>query len=151
MTVYAIAIVDSEGDCRSMYTPGAIPEDEGMWDSDPTKILVHITSQVSDHSFFANTHYYKDGGWISRDARPGEYYNWINEAWVSDSARLMEEIRQERDRLLYSCDWTQLSDAPLTNEKNGEWGTYRQHLRDVPADNSSATDLGQVAWPTPPT
>lgn len=42
------------------------------------------------------------------------------------------EVRAERDRLLDSCDWTQLPDAPLTDAEKNLWAAYRQALRDVP-------------------
>lgn len=40
---------------------------------------------------------------------------------------------QERNRLLKDSDWTQLPDSPLSTEKKTEWATYRQVLRDMPA------------------
>ena len=39
----------------------------------------------------------------------------------------------ERNQLLSESDWTQLPDSPLTTEKKTEWATYRQQLRDMPA------------------
>lgn len=42
-----------------------------------------------------------------------------------------EEIRSQRNDLLAKSDWTQLPDAPLTEEKRAEWSTYRQALRDL--------------------
>lgn len=63
---------------------------------------------------------------------------------AKDSA--MAGIRNQRDRLLASCDWTQLPDAP--SDMKSEWATYRQALRDFPA---TLTDARQsVTWPTPP-
>ena len=41
-------------------------------------------------------------------------------------------IRIERDILLNQCDWTQLYDVPLSEEKKHEWKIYRQKLRDIP-------------------
>jgi hypothetical protein len=41
-------------------------------------------------------------------------------------------IREARNRLLTECDWTQLPDAPLTDEQKQVWATYRQQLRDIP-------------------
>jgi hypothetical protein len=40
-------------------------------------------------------------------------------------------VREQRNSLLFSSDWTQLSDSPLTAEKKTEWQTYRQSLRDI--------------------
>lgn len=59
-------------------------------------------------------------------------------------------IRKKRDALLQWCDWTQFGDAPLSDEKKVEWRTYRQSLRDLPSDNSTATDKSEVIWPTKP-
>lgn len=58
-----------------------------------------------------------------------------------------EALRQERDRLLYQTDWTQLPVNPLTVEQKVSWETYRQELRDLP-DNT--IDINNVVWPTPP-
>jgi len=42
-------------------------------------------------------------------------------------------MRQIRDNLLAASDWTQMPDAPLTDEQRAAWATYRQALRDAPA------------------
>ena len=62
----------------------------------------------------------------------------------------MEELRRLRNIKLFQSDWTQIGDNKLSMSKQGEWSTYRQALRDVPANNSSVTDLSQVSWPTEP-
>ena len=62
--------------------------------------------------------------------------------WVS--------VRQERDLRLRNCDWTQVADTALTDSKKAEWVTYRQALRDVPANNTSASNFEGVTWPTEP-
>lgn len=56
------------------------------------------------------------------------------------------ELRKKRDYLLTQCDWTQLPDSPLTEEKKTEWMVYRQQLRDLPATIDSANPV----WPLPP-
>ena len=58
-----------------------------------------------------------------------------------------QEVRLERSRLLTNCDWTQLDDTPLTNDKKLAWATYRQELRDVPAQSGFPWN---VIWPTKP-
>ena len=58
-----------------------------------------------------------------------------------------EALRQERDRLLYQTDWTQLPVNPLTAEQKVLWETYRQELRDLPVNT---IDIDNVVWPTPP-
>ncbi len=56
-------------------------------------------------------------------------------------------IRAERNAYLNGCDWTQMTDSPLTDEKKAEWATYRQELRDLPG---GFTKVSEVVWPTPP-
>jgi hypothetical protein len=40
--------------------------------------------------------------------------------------------RNERNYLLASSDWTVSNGSPLSEEKQAEWMTYRQELRDFP-------------------
>ena len=59
-------------------------------------------------------------------------------------------IRNKRKELLKESDWTQTADSPLSDSKKAEWVTYRQALRDLPANNSSATSFDDVTFPTEP-
>lgn len=54
------------------------------------------------------------------------------------------KLRNERNALLRSSDWTQMPDAPVDS---AAWATYRQQLRDLPANT---TDPRDVTWPVPP-
>jgi len=56
-------------------------------------------------------------------------------------------LRTERDSLLVSSDWTQGSDTPLTDEVKASWATYRQELRDLPANTDDPAD---PTWPEVP-
>ena len=56
--------------------------------------------------------------------------------------------RAMRTSRLSACDWTDLPNAPLTAEKAAEWQTYRQELRDYPAQAEKVSELPE--WPTPP-
>lgn len=56
-------------------------------------------------------------------------------------------MRAQRDAMLRSCDWTQVPDAQLTAEQKAAWASYRQALRDVPAQ---AEFPGAIDWPTLP-
>ncbi len=55
-------------------------------------------------------------------------------------------IRERRNRLLFECDWTQLSDSPLGEDKREAWKMYRQELRDI--TNYASPD--EVIWPIEP-
>ena len=53
-------------------------------------------------------------------------------------------LRETRNSLLAESDWTVLSDSPTST---AAWKTYRQALRDLPANT---TDPTAPDWPTPP-
>ena len=57
-------------------------------------------------------------------------------------------VRTQRDKLLYSCDWTQVADAAVSAENVAAWVTYRQALRAVP---QTQTDPYAIVWPDLPT
>ena len=70
----------------------------------------------------------------------------------------MDLLRGYRNVLLNSCDWTVISDSPLSDSKQTEWKTYRQSLRDITktaspkirTDMSNMLDVTSVTWPTKP-
>jgi len=66
---------------------------------------------------------------------------------TTDTIYLYGEIREQRNKLLIGCDWTQARDSPLTIEKQDEWAVYRQALRDLP---NTVIDPTNVTWPVPP-
>ena len=61
------------------------------------------------------------------------------------NAEPMRLLRQERDRRLAETDWMAGSDLTMSSA----WTTYRQALRDVPAQDG-VTGLDDVTWPTKP-
>jgi len=56
-------------------------------------------------------------------------------------------LRTERNYLLAESDWTQYLDSPLADEAKAEWATYRQSLRDQPANTPDPTN---PSWPEAP-
>jgi hypothetical protein len=48
-----------------------------------------------------------------------------------------EQIKLWRNSQLVASDWTQLPDAPVDK---AAWATYRQALRDLPAQGGKAED-----------
>ena len=65
---------------------------------------------------------------------------------AEDIDRQWANIRSERNQRLSACDWTQLSDAPLTNVETANWGSYRQSLRDI----TTQSDPFNINWPVAP-
>ena len=61
-------------------------------------------------------------------------------------------LREERNKRLAATDWRANADVGLTDA----WKTYRQALRDLPANSPSASintvtgKLENVTWPTKP-
>lgn len=55
-----------------------------------------------------------------------------------------DAVRQVRNQLLASCDWTQTPDATVDQEA---WRAYRQSLRDI---TKQLTFPHSVVWPIPP-
>ena len=60
-----------------------------------------------------------------------------------EAAQPMVELRQQRNRLIAETDYLALSDSTLS----AEMATYRQTLRDLPANT---TDPANPVWPTKP-
>ena len=69
-----------------------------------------------------------------------------------DNAEPMRLLRIERDTRIAKTDWRASSDLTLSDA----WKTYRQALRDLPAnatpklDSFYELDLTSVTWPTEP-
>ena len=75
---------------------------------------------------------------IARDAEEA--------AWEEETpAREMDKLRAERNILLTESDWTQSPDSPLSDEVKDDWASYRQALRDLPANTADPAD---PTWPT---
>tara|TARA_B100000945_G_scaffold139368_1_gene111555 strand:- start:269 stop:682 length:414 start_codon:yes stop_codon:yes gene_type:complete len=66
------------------------------------------------------------------------------------------QLRIKRNQKLAASDWSQFPDSPLDSTKKAEWATYRQALRDLPANvnDSNVKDIAFTAshssWPTKP-
>ena len=100
------------------------------------------------------------------ELRPGEKWSWTGDnysglVWEDETDKPtkdeidakvaanadnepMRQLRWRRDGLLFGSDWTQVPDATVDADA---WATYRQALRDLPANT---TDPENAVWPTPP-
>jgi len=63
---------------------------------------------------------------------------------ASKDAEQAANQRQQRNKLLSECDWTQLADS--TADK-ASWATYRQELRDLTKQSGFPWT---ITWPTAP-
>jgi hypothetical protein len=64
---------------------------------------------------------------------------------AADTASKSVEVRNKRNELLSSSDWTQVLDAPVDRTT---WANYRQALRDI---TDQAGFPFSVVWPSQPT
>ena len=63
------------------------------------------------------------------------------------AAQKAAQIRRVRDSLISETDWTQLLDAPISDESREYVRVYRQELRDIPQQESFPDE---VIWPEKP-
>ena len=66
------------------------------------------------------------------------------EAMAAHDAQQAKGVRDDRNKRLADCDWTQLADAPVDDLV---WAAYRQGLRDVPLQAGFPWD---ISWPEAP-
>ena len=62
-------------------------------------------------------------------------------------SKAAERVRADRNKRLAACDWTVLTDSPLTTAKKTEWKAYRTALRNISAADGFPHTM---SWPTEP-
>ena len=72
--------------------------------------------------------------------RDAEEAGWAN----TETQRLADGVRQQRNLLLAESDWTQVIDAPVNKDV---WAAYRQSLRDTTKQSGFPVNL---EWPVKP-
>lgn len=82
--------------------------------------------------------YTDDQGVVHTAAEQYEAYCFVKDAEQG------KVVRDDRNKRLADCDWTQLPDAPVDVTT---WATYRQDLRDVTLQPGFPWD---IKWPTKP-
>ena len=74
-------------------------------------------------------------------------YKTAEEQKVIDTPFEATMVREKRNTLLNKYEWT-VNSPDLTDDKKAEWKTYRQALRDLPAQSGFPYTH---TWPTKPT
>lgn len=85
---------------------------------------------------------HRAAGAFVQDAQGAWSQSWSVEQLPQADAE--HNVRNKRDSLLASSDWTQVADAPINQ---AEWAAYRQALREV---SQQAGFPYNVVWPTEP-
>ena len=79
-----------------------------------------------------------------------EKWDAMEAEWLAGADdRAGVNVRETRNILLDESDWTQMPDAPLTEEEKTLWKTYRQALRDI-TTHADFPYLDDDDWPTKP-
>jgi hypothetical protein len=78
--------------------------------------------------------------------RQAEETAWNNGAFD----RAIAGLRQRRNSLLASCDWTVLTDSQLTTTEKTAWKAYRQELRDITENVTTVAQVNAVVFPDKP-
>ena len=73
------------------------------------------------------------------------------DAWKAGAFdRAIAQLRQRRNALLSSSDWTVLSDSPLSETEKTAWLEYRQDLRDITEGVTTEAKVKAVVFPDKP-
>jgi hypothetical protein len=135
----------SQGQVRSLYPNTSFPS---QWT--PALVEELGLDPVFESPTPTTTRYqtaFKNG--VEQDAQGRWLWKWSisemdDEAKAAKDAEAAKSVRADRDKRLAECDWTQLSDSQVDK---AVWATYRQELRDVPAQAGFPYD---ITWPSKP-
>jgi len=84
---------------------------------------------------------------IPPQTSPYSVFDFVTKQWVLNENMAFADVLPKRQRLLYSSDWTQIPNNPLTPEQQNAWEVYRQELRDITSQSGYPFN---VIWPTHP-
>ena len=143
--------IDTHGNILIQYSSG---------EADPAHntVVEGFTWLESEDALDTTMQYWNGSAWATKTERPNIWSVWASGAWTESEdlkapaqGQVNIKLKIHRENLLYACDWTQIADTPLTDDKKAEWATYRTALRDFPATNTPpATDFDDLIWPTKP-
>ena len=107
-------------------------------------------------SFSGSNDDYSTLEWDDTNTQPKPTLAECEAAWqeiISEAP--MKQLREERNKKLLETDMYAIPDFGHPSEEVKQaWLTYRQALRDLPANSTPSLDengnLTNVTWPTPP-
>lgn len=122
----------------SIYDTGII-DHANAYPHNTVENVGHIQIQSNTNLEFIDIRVDQHGNITTFINKMREKYHWLITDW--------DTIRDKRNKLLSSCDWTHTTDVQLTDEQKHKWAVYRKSLRDVTINFQHPSD---VIWPTPP-
>jgi len=106
-------------------------------ESENTCIIAVINGQeLSVPININNTDYIEIQEWVSKG----------NTIEAADTTLTWQDIRDTRDQILRTTDWTMTTGATVDQ---AQWAAYRQVIRDIPQTYKDKTP-DDVVWPTQP-
>lgn len=143
MLKYIVTIDGQSGQVLNVMLPQAVIPDHKS-SNVHGHIAIHVTKELLDslpeadetnlHTL-VREHWYdiENDKFIYIGLQPNQYasYDIDTRGWVYDIEQIKADIRGHRNKLLAQCDWTQMPDAPLSEEQKSSYATYRQALRDL--------------------
>lgn len=150
---YVAWVEESTGRIGSVEFPQAVLPPEGP--NGNGYECVHVTPSMMQVDFlsqgFNMAQWVWDGAsFVDVGTPPNEHAWYDGEHWTWDHELLMDDVRAMRNALLTSCDWTQVSDAPLDDAAKQAWADYRNALRNFPNTVGAISSLNELVWPTRP-
>lgn len=118
-------------------------------------VAIDINSQLGanelyiDGNYDDSLYYIQNNQPIFFPKKPNQYavFDWSTHQWIDDINSASSSVLNTRNTLLYSSDWTQIPNGPLTDKQQTSWAAYRQDLRDITTQSGYPFN---VIWPTPP-
>ena len=148
--------VDENGDIK-MVKPakGANNPEHGF--VDPVNggwMVLHYLEDIDNMGVFVAERYWHHHleRFEVRPPSPNKHSVWGPSGWSWSDEDLMDEIRLERRKRLYDCDWAVLPDVDLSISDSADLLTYRLALRNITntVDITTLSSVDEVDWPTKP-
>ena len=142
-----VALINSKNEVAAIVSPS---DDSFYLDGQKygEHLAIHLPAETPSN--FVETKYYANGEFLEKPEKPADCYFWSGNCWEFDDKLFALELRSARNIKLSASDWTQMPDAPLTEQQRTAWAIYRQSLRDVPQNNLNAESIDDIIWPTKP-
>lgn len=119
-------------------------------DTDNIESQIQSGESYVEGSIDSSVYYIENGQGVEIPAQTSPYavFDFTTKQWVLVENLASADVLLKRQRLLYSSDWTQIPNNPLTTTQQQAWATYRQELRDIPSQSGYPYN---VVWPVAPT
>lgn len=149
---YVATIEEVSGRVVNVAYPQATIPPEGSKGGFET---VHITEDMIPAGFMQQGVSIMEFNWngssLDRVGKPpNRFATYSGTEWTWDAELLLGDVRKIRNAKLTATDWTQVSDAPLSEEQKLAWQEYRQALRNIMDSVDGISSVNDVAWPTQP-